>query len=64
VHRTSTPASGFASTRPHVPPADHELLREPLRDTHGVVVFRDQVLEVAMALAGFTIGRRKGCGGQ
>ena len=40
----------------YVPPVDHELLREPLRETHGVVVFQDQVLEVAMALAGFTIG--------
>jgi error-prone DNA polymerase len=43
-----------------VPPVDHELLREPLRDTHGVVVFQDQVLEVAMALAGFTIGEAEG----
>nr|MBA2384970.1 error-prone DNA polymerase [Actinomycetota bacterium] len=44
----------------HVPPVDHELLREPLRETHGVVVFQDQVLEVAMALAGFTIGEAEG----
>ena len=43
-----------------MPPVDHELLREPLRDTHGVVVFQDQVLEVAMALAGFTIGEAEG----
>jgi error-prone DNA polymerase len=42
------------------PDFDHELLREPLRDTHGVVVFQDQVLEVAMALAGFTIGEAEG----
>ncbi|HYX76526.1 MAG TPA: PHP domain-containing protein, partial [Gaiellaceae bacterium] len=27
-----------------VPPVDHELLREPLKDTLGVVVFQDQVL--------------------
>ncbi|MEP6893539.1 MAG: DNA polymerase III subunit alpha, partial [Gaiellaceae bacterium] len=40
-----------------VPPVDHELLREPLRATHGVVVFQDQVLDVAIALAGFTIGQ-------
>ena len=45
-----------------MPPVDHELLREPLRETHGVVVFQDQVLEVAMALAGFTIGEAEGCG--
>ena len=43
-----------------MPPVDHELLREPLRDTLGVVVFQDQVLEVAMALAGFTIGEAEG----
>ena len=44
----------------YVPPVDHELLREPLRETHGVVVFQDQVLDVAMALAGFTIGEAEG----
>jgi error-prone DNA polymerase len=41
-------------------PVDHELLREPLRSTFGVVVFQDQVLEVAMALAGFTVGEAEG----
>jgi error-prone DNA polymerase len=39
-----------------VPPVDHPSLAEPLRETLGVVVFQDQVLEVAMALAGFTVG--------
>ena len=39
-----------------VPEPDHPSLAEPLRDTLGVVVFQDQVLEVAMALAGFTVG--------
>jgi error-prone DNA polymerase len=43
-----------------VPPVDHELLREPLRSTHGVVVFQDQVLDVAIALAGFTVGEAEG----
>ncbi len=43
-----------------VPEPDHPLLREPLRETLGVVVFQDQVLEVAMALAGFTIGEAEG----
>ncbi len=38
------------------PPVDHPLLAEPLRDTLGVVVFQDQVLAVAMALAGFSVG--------
>jgi error-prone DNA polymerase len=39
---------------------DHPLLAEPLRDTLGVVVFQDQVLEVAMALAGFSVGEAEG----
>ena len=42
------------------PPADHPSLREPLRETLGVIVFQDQVLEVAMALAGFSIGEAEG----
>ena len=36
------------------PPYDHPLLEPVLADTLGVVVFQDQVLEVAIALAGFT----------
>jgi error-prone DNA polymerase len=39
------------------PPYDHPLLAPVLRDTLGVVVFQEQVLEVAMALAGFTPGQ-------
>jgi len=41
-------------------PVDHESLREPLRATLGVVVFQDQVLDVAIALAGFTVGEAEG----
>jgi error-prone DNA polymerase len=41
-------------------PDDHPLLEEPLRETLGVVVFQDQVLEVAMALAGFSVGEAEG----
>ena len=44
----------------YVPPVDHPSLAEPLRDTLGVVVFQDQVLEVATALAGFTVGEAEG----
>jgi error-prone DNA polymerase len=44
----------------YVWPVDHELLRDPLRSTYGVVVFQDQVLEVAIALAGFTVGEAEG----
>ncbi len=42
------------------PPADHPLLASPLRETLGVVVFQDQVLEVAIALAGFSVGEAEG----
>ncbi len=42
------------------PPADHPLLDEPLRETLGVVVFQDQVLDVAIHLAGFTVGEAEG----
>ncbi len=43
-----------------VPPVDHPLLAEPLKETLGVVVFQDQVLEVAIALAGFSVGEAEG----
>ncbi len=42
------------------PPADHPLLAAPLRETLGVVVFQDQVLDVAVHLAGFTVGEAEG----
>ncbi len=43
-----------------VPPVDHSLLADCLRSTLGVVVFQDQVLEVAIALAGFSVGEAEG----
>jgi error-prone DNA polymerase len=43
-----------------VPPVDHPLLADCLRSTLGVVVFQDQVLEVAIALAGFSVGEAEG----
>jgi error-prone DNA polymerase len=43
-----------------VPPVDHPSLAEPLRSTLGVIVFQDQVLDVAMALAGFSVGEAEG----
>ena len=59
--RTSTRARSSASIRRTCRHrSTTSLLREPLRETHGVVVFQDQVLEVAMALAGFTIGEAEG----
>jgi error-prone DNA polymerase len=42
------------------PTYDHPLLEEPLRETHGAIVFQEQVLEVAMALAGFSVGEAEG----
>jgi error-prone DNA polymerase len=42
------------------PPADHTLLQQPLRETLGVVVFQDQVLDVAIHLAGFSVGEAEG----
>jgi error-prone DNA polymerase len=42
------------------PPVDHPLLADCLRSTLGVVVFQDQVLDVAIMLAGFTIGEAEG----
>jgi error-prone DNA polymerase len=42
------------------PPADHPLLAEPLRETLGVIVFQDQVLDVAIHLAGFSVGEAEG----
>jgi error-prone DNA polymerase len=43
---------------PTVPiPYEHPLLEEALSETLGVIIFQDQVLSVAQALAGFTPGQ-------
>jgi error-prone DNA polymerase len=39
------------------PKADHPLLNEILRDTLGIILYQDQVLEVAMRLGQFTAGQ-------
>jgi len=44
----------------YVYPVEHESLREPLAETLGVVVFQDQVLDVAMAAARFSVGEAEG----
>jgi error-prone DNA polymerase len=44
----------------YVPPVEHPLLEEPLRETLGTIIFQDQVLDVAMAVAGFSIGEAEG----
>jgi error-prone DNA polymerase len=41
-------------------PYEHPSLEPVLRDTLGAIVFQDQVLEVAMALAGFSPGEAEG----
>jgi error-prone DNA polymerase len=41
-------------------PYEHPSLEPVLRDTLGTIVFQDQVLEVAMALAGFSAGEAEG----
>ncbi len=38
----------------------HPSLEEPLRDTLGTIIFQDQVLEVAQAFAGFSVGQAEG----
>ena len=42
------------------PPYDHPLLAECLRETLGAIIFQEQVLDVAMALAGFGVGEAEG----
>src|SRR6266508_4031142 len=42
------------------PTYDHPLLEEPLGFTYGAIVFQDQVLEVAMTLARFSVGEAEG----
>ncbi len=42
------------------PPFDHPSLAEPLRDTLGTIIFQEQVLDVAVALAGFSVGEAEG----
>ena len=42
------------------PPYDHPLLAECLHDTLGAIIFQEQVLDVAIALAGFSVGEAEG----
>lgn len=41
-------------------PYEHALLKEPLEETLGVIIFQDQVLQVCKAFAGFTDGQAEG----
>ncbi len=44
----------------HQVPYDHPSLEPVLRDTLGTIIFQDQVIEVAMAFAGFSPGEAEG----
>ncbi len=44
----------------YVVPYEHPSLEPVLRDTLGAIVFQDQVIEVAMAFAGFSPGEAEG----
>ena len=41
-------------------PYEHPSLEPVLQDTLGTIIFQDQVIEVAMAFAGFTPGEAEG----
>src|SRR5579884_2993819 len=41
-------------------PYEHPSLEPVLRETLGTIIFQDQVLEVAMAFAGFSVGEAEG----
>ena len=41
-------------------PYEHPSLVEPLEETLGTIIFQDQVIEVAMAFAGFSPGQAEG----
>ena len=56
VHR----AAAEAARRPGFePPVEHIAAQEPLRETLGVVVFQDQVLDVAMAISPASASARR-----
>ena len=58
VHRA--PPARCAPTRRFQVPYLHPSLEPPLRDTLGTIIFQDQVLEVAQAFAGFSVGEAEG----
>ncbi len=57
---TSSAASACAPTPTYQVPYDHPSLEPVLRDTLGTIIFQDQVIEVAMAFAGFSPGEAEG----
>ena len=57
---TSSGASGCARTRPTRSPTTIRRWSRSWRETLGAIVFQEQVIEVAMALAGFRSGEAEG----
>ena len=58
--RTSTPGSGCGQTPPTSGRSTTSSCASRCVRPYGVVVFQDQVLEVAIAFAGFTVGEAEG----
>jgi len=57
VRRREEQREAERAGRPYVAHADHPLLDELLADTLGVILYQDQVLEVAIRIGGFTPGQ-------
>jgi len=57
VQRRAEKRRAAREGRTYVPPYDHPLLEKALEETLGVILYQDQVLQVAIALAGFTPGQ-------
>ena len=58
--RTSSAASALRVDPDFEVPYEHPSLEPVLRDTLGTIIFQDQVIEVAMAFAGFSPGEAEG----
>src|SRR3989454_1138767 len=57
VRRREEQRRARAAGRVYQPPLEHPLLKDALAETLGVILYRDQVLQVCQALAGFTAGQ-------
>ncbi|MCH7875432.1 MAG: DNA polymerase III subunit alpha [Gemmatimonadetes bacterium] len=57
VRRREAQRRALEAGRHYDPPVDHPLLKEPLAETLGVIIFQDQVLQVCQTLAGFSAGQ-------
>ena len=57
VRRREAQRHARAQGLSYEPPLDHPLLKDALRETLGVIIYQDQVLQVCQGLAGFTAGQ-------